>query len=347
MKLWQLYDQKICNDKLVRRNVDYLLEGFKFNRRFAQDVCLGIVPVKVDDDDNKKIYRGRLIEKPEKSLLKPRVEYAFMMRHLNEDSRLDSQLKPRDQSLCIRAMLEFLAREVAVMHIQLEKSARNRGSSDSILSKLKINIELFEDALNKLIHDNKHFTKYRWITSLMVQACKSYTEFFEQRREEDHIKRCHGDLKVSNLWINPEKSYFCGLKKYPQQLIALDCVDFNPEFCHIDTLSDVAMLVIDLEMHLSDWYRQEGEELAQYFLECYLYKMKEDGERWKPLLEYYMTEKSLVCTYVSILYDTQPEVGKRYLEVALAHAQRLQKLLKSTEYTSTLRQIAIAAKESI
>ncbi len=111
------------------------------------------------------------------------------------------------------------------------------------------------------------------------------------------------------------------------------------------------MLAIDLEMHLSDWLkmssnRQEGEALTRYFLKCYLGEMKEDSEEnsrvlWS-LLEYYMTEKSMVCAYVSILYDERPVIGKKYLEVALAHAQRLEKMLNDLGCSPTLERLSTA-----
>jgi hypothetical protein len=96
-------------------------------------------------------------------------------------------------------------------------------------------------------------------------------------------------------------------------------------------------LVVDLEMHfLTDWLKakscacpleQEGESLTAYFLDSYLREMQEDRNKWDTLLEYYMTEKSMICAYVSILYDERPIIGKKYLEVAYIHAKRLEKML--------------------
>jgi hypothetical protein len=40
-----------------------------------------------------------------------------------------------------------------------------------------------------------------------------------------------------------------------------------------------------------------------------------------------MTEKSMICAYMCILFDGQPSLGEKYLEVALNHAQELKKLL--------------------
>ena len=189
------------------------------------------------------------------------------------------------------------------------------------------------------MHESSEFLeKYIWISNLMVHANREYVDLFKQRYDSHCIKRCHGDLKTTNLWIKPEGSYLFGLIKKPRQLFAIDCIDFNPEFCHIDMLSDVAMLAIDLEMHLlTDWLKansssneKDGKSLIEYFLDCYLREMAEDGEKWNPLLEYYMTEKSMVCAYVSILYDERPYIGKKYLEVAHIHAQQLENLLKQS-----------------
>lgn len=340
LKLWQLYDQKVCNEKLVTRDINYLLEGFEFNLRFAPDIYLGIVPVELSND-KKNILRGRLIEKPEKCQLKTGVEYALMMRRLEEKYRLDFQLKQRGKGIATRAGMEFLAREVALMHVQLDQSPHYIGGSVSILSKLKINIELFDEALNKSPNGYKHLEKYKWISNFMMQACKTYTNYFEQRREENHIRRCHGDLKATNLWIFPEKrAYFLGMMKRSQQLIALDCVDFNPDFCHIDTLSDVAMLAIDLEMHVTKSFDKSidnyhGQKLAKHFLHSYLREIRETSIIAWPLLEYYLTEKGMVCAYVSILYDNHSEQGEKYLNIALIHARRLEKMLKQSAKSTT------------
>ncbi len=336
LKLWQ---QKVCNQELVMRHAAYLVEGFEFNRRFAPKVYLGIAPVKLSMDTT-KIRRGKLIDKPKKRDLKPEVDYVVVMRCLDRDWRLDYQLS--QGGLGTQKGIEFLAREVARMHRQLEKSPEAMGEPERISSKLAINSRLYQEALHLLASDPDHtgkhdlLRKYGWLSNLMVQACESYTGYFEQRCEDGSIKRCHGDLKTSNLWVRPKRSLF-GLKKSGQELIALDCIDFNPEFCHIDILSDVAMLAIDIETHLikepdKGTNKHYVQQLARHFLDSYLREVEETSEAAWPLLEYYMTEKAMVCAYVSILYDDQLTLGKKYLTVALSHAQRLEKMLKHENY---------------
>ncbi len=93
---------------------------------------------------------------------------------------------------------------------------------------------------------------------------------------------------------------------------------------------------IDLEMHLSDGLDQNiethcGQILAKHFLLTYLLAVQENSEVAWPLLEYYMTEKAMVCAYVSILYDMLPDQGEKYLNIALSHAQKLEKMLTHSD----------------
>lgn len=335
LKLWRRSNDEVCNRALVIRDEGYLLEGFTFNRKFAPDVYLGIALVEVSKH---KIKRGRLIKHPDLNILKkPGVEYALVMRCLKENWRLDYHLcrSRSDKNVSI----DFIAKEVAQMHRQLENSTGNYGTPESISSKLDLNSELFLEALRELSKGQNCIAKYGWISECMAQASNIYTDLFRRRYQNGHIKRCHGDLKATNLWISPKgirffrakKIPYFGLKNYPQQLLALDCIDFNPEFCHIDTLSDVAMLAVEIEMHATNNSDipedvDYGQGIASYFLHKYLDEFGKDMDAW-PLLQYYMTEKAMVCAYVSILYDGQPQLGERYLDIAHVHAVQLANLL--------------------
>src|SRR5205823_2426550 len=70
-----------------------------------------------------------------------------------------------------------------------------------------------------------------------------------------------------------------------------------------------------------------GQGFANYFLDSYLRAYGKDADSWT-LLQYYMTEKAMVCAYVSILYDGQPKLGEKYLNIAYKHAQQLENLIK-------------------
>jgi aminoglycoside phosphotransferase family enzyme len=239
------------------------------------------------------------------------------MRTLKLEQRLDYQLINKEIDI------DSLAREVAQMHRRLEQPSGSDiyGRPDRIAAKLNLNNELFLDAMNELFSSG--YNNHVWIGACLKDACNTYASLFENRCKEGHIKRCHGDLKVTNLWIGSFPTHY-----FQSKLLALDCIDFKPEFCFIDTLSDVAMLAVDLER----LYPQET-ELAKHFLHSYLSDMHEKHEFVEPLLEYYLTEKAIVCSYVSILFDDQQyELGKKYLQIACRHAERLRKLVEDTKH---------------
>jgi aminoglycoside phosphotransferase family enzyme len=333
LKIWQACDNELYLDKT--KWTDYVLEGWKFNRRFASGVYVGIALVRLLEVNNTLELSGLIRMPNEKKVrmrqLEAQEQYALVMRCLDKDWQLDGQLKRGE--LSTRSGLEFLATEIARMHQALESSPNDMGTVDHIRAKLKFNTGLFEKALNQLASTKFDTGEYWFIPELMKGAYEKCVKYFIQRFETGHIKRCHGDLKATNLWVQPETVRFLGLRKSSQRLLALDCIDFNPEFCHIDTLSDVAMLAIDIEAYLVDQFAGSIQEEtdgdpAQYFLEAYLKQVGEQGTEpiWT-LLEYYMTEKAIVCAIMSILYDKLPQFDRRYLDIALIHAQRLEDLL--------------------
>jgi aminoglycoside phosphotransferase family enzyme len=319
LKFWRRTEDEVCDERLIVRNDEYLIEGLEFNRKFAPGVYLGIATVIVSDD-NKHIQRGPLIKHPFKEQLLNGERYALVMRTLKRSQRLDSQLKHK------KVDVGFLAHQVAQMHRQLEQtfSSDIYGMPDRNAAKLSLNNELFIDAMIELF--SSKYKNYLWIGACLKEAGNIFSSRFERRCSEGHIKHCHGDLKVTNLWVRSLPVPFCRSK-----FLALDCIDFKPEFCFIDTLSDVAMLVVDLER----LYPRET-ELTKRFLHTYLGNMQENLKFVEPLLEYYLTEKAIVCSYVSILFDDQQddqehELGKKYLQIACSHAQRLRKLVEDAK----------------
>ncbi len=322
IKVWQR--QHIKED--VATQILYLLKGFIYNQLWAPRVYLFIVYLEGFSEDTQTFQHGHITIVPRKSKL-AYGEYAYVMKALQIDWRLDHRLDSEKEPLATNEGMKFLAREVARLHRKARPSPSKRGLPTSIEKKLNFNMMRFEQALEKLSQDGSDVGAYQWINQLMKRAGIALDQDFWQRHNQGHIKRCHGDLKLTNLWIRPASA------KYPkQQLLAIDCIDFNPDFCHIDTLSDVAMLAMDLQMHLLNGpQNSKCEELVEVFIATYLQEMKEHRESINALLQYYITEKTIVCAYVSILLDNDPERGRKYLSLSYQHAQRLQTLLSLPE----------------
>lgn len=336
LKLWQRTDKEVSDNQLIVRSDKYLLEGFEFNKTFAPGVYLGIASVIIHDD--KKIQRGSLIKNPCEGQLpsgKDGQRNALVMKRLRDRDRLDQQLKTGNVDVA------FLAREVARMHRLMQISSAedvpdDYGTPAQIASKLVLNLRFFDEAVNRLYHNGRE--RYKSICGDLEKACEIFASLFAARYQEGRIKHCHGDLKVTNLWARRRR------------LLALDCIDFNPALCNIDTLSDVAMLAVDLERFAlpEPSSRRETFDLEQFkapilpeqkpiytFLLTYLNEMQEDVAGAEPLLEYYMTEKAIVCMYVSILFDTHNfDLGEQYLHIACRHAQRLKECIRRVQIST-------------
>lgn len=331
IKLWVPCDNNLYNTKDPTARIRYTKDGLSFNRRFAENVYLGIapiirhssLPIHEELEGLEIIQLGQLISEPENQSLQEGVEYALVMEYLEEHWRLDKQLDPQKQGN--EAGIAFLAKEVANMHKRLEPSNAHIGDAATNAKKWQLNKTKFSLCLEQLFGSSEDSSRYQEIGDIMDDAQTYFKQAFDKRYENGHIKRCHGDLKATNLWIRPEQPSISSQK----QLLALDCVDFEPEFCHIDTLSDVAMLAIDVEMHVKGTIG-EANHLVHEFLRLYLLDVEEqeDQRTVLSLLEYYMTEKAIICAYMSILYDEHFDKhldwGGCYLEIAQHHAHRLQ-----------------------
>jgi aminoglycoside phosphotransferase family enzyme len=321
VKVWQREHW----EENIETQIAYFLEGFIYNQHNAPGVYLGITYVDEVNEGAMALQRGSIINFPQKSKMKD-GEYAIVMKELSKDWRLDIRLSSDTNSLATSYGMKFLACEIAHLHKRAKHSSKERGTVSIIYEKLTFNRKRFEEALDKLLKDERIdrelVDKYKLMSHALGQAYEELKVTFIERHNKRRIKRCHGDLKLTNLWVRPTSD------GKPERLLALDCIDFKPDFCHIDTLSDVAMLIIDLERHLG----LDKIEIINEFRSVYLKEMAE--QRIDLLLEYYIAEKALVCTYVSILFDNAPNIGEIYLVLVQKHISQLSELLS----TSTVRQ---------
>lgn len=95
----------------------------------------------------------------------------------------------------------------------------------------------------------------------------------EQRQQQGHVRACHGDLHLDNITLIDD------------QPVLFDGIEFNDQFRWIDTLSDLAFLLIDLD------FRQKP-ALALSILNRYL---QQTGDyAGLVLLRFYQTYRALV-----------------------------------------------------
>ncbi|HZU02836.1 MAG TPA: hypothetical protein VFA10_24410 [Ktedonobacteraceae bacterium] len=351
LRLWRRFSNDLCDAQSMARHFEYVREGLEINRKFAPGVYLGVACVKRPKPNWNKVTewreveRGKLITNPIWNIMAEQyewtgnIEYAFVMKCLPQSWRLDNQLQSK--KLANERSMRFLAQEIAYMHKNLETSKQAMGTPQGIQSKLNLNLSLLQSILPHVHCDIKQKENYKHLINIMKKAYIYFIPSFNERYKNSHIKRCHGDLKAANLWIRPAFTWpwhwSIGTKRFKKQLLALDCIDFNAKFCNIDTLSDIAMLAIDIEMYLMNYNCIESAvHLVGCFLTTYLERVGEDSQQVQPLLEYYLTEKAIVCACISVLYEKNAGRAKKYLDVAMAHAKKLQASFASCKQEGTV-----------
>lgn len=62
-------------------------------------------------------------------------------------------------------------------------------------------------------------------------------EAVEERRRTGHVRRCHGDLHLNNIFVRDDEP------------VLFDAIEFNDQFSCIDVLYDLAFLLMDLDQN--------------------------------------------------------------------------------------------------
>ncbi|HAC63307.1 MAG TPA: adenylyl-sulfate kinase, partial [Cyanothece sp. UBA12306] len=150
-------------------------------------------------------------------------------------------------------------------------------------------------------------------TQEQYQETKSFTdrffvekeELFLARKKKNKIKECHGDLHLKNicLWNN--------------QIQLFDRIEFNEEFRFIDTMSEIAFTVMDLEA-------RGRRDLSNIFLNTYL----EYTGDWSGLtvLPLYLTRQAYVRAKVTSMLLDDPNISSQEKQAAIQTASHYYRL---------------------
>lgn len=142
----------------------------------------------------------------------------------------------------------------------------------------------------------------------------SKADLFEARIAADKIRECHGDLHLGNL---------C---RWDDQLFLFDCIEFNEPFRFVDTMYDIAFLVMDLDA-------RGRQDLGTAFLNAYA-EMSGDWEGLQ-VLPLYLSRQAYVRAKVTSFLLDDPAVDRdrrqqafdqaaAYYQLAHAYAQPAQ-----------------------
>jgi len=276
------------------RRLSYCRREIAVNSRLSPDLYLGVVPVR--DDAGAVSFDG-----PGRT-----VDHAVEMRELPQGSRLDrlvarGRVGPDDIARIVRRLCAF--------HAGAPVAARRYGSPRAVR-------EGFEHAFRLKALIEREFgagPALEHIEEKVDGFLVSHAGLFRERVRQGRIRRCHGDLRMSNIFLEGETVHI------------FDAVEFNPGLASTDVAADVAYLAMDLT-----YCGKRG--LAEGLIDSYAACAGDEGLRG--LADFYQCYRALVRLLVESLFLADPAIGaprkhrarlaaRKYLALAEAFARRL------------------------
>ncbi len=262
----------------LERRRHFCEQELELNRRLAPAVYLGLAAVTAGPDDT---YRFTPIENLEAD--EEIHEWAVVMRRLNPEDNLRARLRRDDVPT---GFFTRLGHRLARFH----RDAR-RGPEISEPARF--------DTVHRLAMDNfavaPHFDELASDLEAELLRLKPLIE----ARARDHIPcDCHGDLRLEHVYHSHQEG-----------LEIVDCIEFNDELRYSDPASDLAFLLMDLEVRN---YRDESRRLLRAYRDA-----SEHSVPWS-LLRLYRVYRSCVRGKVhTLMASDQAATSERK-----AHSER-------------------------
>lgn len=326
--LYEYEDDYRCWVDLSQRQ-QCLLKALQKGLAFSPLAYRGIAPVLSLGDNDGRLCLGPISSSYEEACTYldseegKKTEYAVIMKKMPANRRLDILLADQ-YDVKLTGLLKCVVRRVWMIHnaantVKIsDEQKRPFGRKDQIEKKVEHNICAFEKALEKGM-------KLTDISSLFnnvkrVLECSELDFAFQWRLRMKCIKECHGDLHSENIWVLDEKDVISDDPS--QRVVLLDAIDFNDLYCCMDVLSDLAMLIIDVQA------RSNRPGLGDIMIDEYMrmehaYGRKRFNERiTRCILRFYLVEKAMVRAAISLDGDDL-KVGRRFLNLLNAHIEKL------------------------
>lgn len=268
----------------------YCQEELRLNRRLAAPIYLDVLAV-IDSAD------GIVIGDP-KQTEGALIEYALKMRQFDPEEGFDRLLQRQQLT---EQYLDQLAQLIGDFHQQLPAAPADSdyGSLAAVRHPCEENFDQIRQQAPQLADDPRLAELSQWSDRQLTQQAAR----FEQRRRDGFIRECHGDLHLRNIAL------------WQETVIAFDCIEFDPALRWIDTLNEIAFLIMDLDAH-------DAGGLGWYFLNRYLERTGDYAGL--DLLPFYRVYRAMVRAKVAAIElaqhaaATHQEELAHYLDQAMA-----------------------------
>jgi aminoglycoside phosphotransferase family enzyme/predicted kinase len=259
----------------------FLQEELRLNRRLAPSVYLAVMPIALEETG----WRLGGWDTPN--------EYTLVMRRLPDRRMLPALL---DSGQVTAEMMRRLAEVLAEFHSQAEPVAGIDASRHRKKVEKQWNDNLAD--LTPWVGPLISAADLKTLADFGSRFISRHGEQFQHRAAQGWIRDVHGDLHCEHICFAPE-----GIQIY-------DCIEFDPELRQCDLASEIAFLLMDLEVH-------GGGALRGPFLKRYLELVKDT--ELPLLLPFYECYRALVRGKVEALRpETASARAPRYFQYAVA-----------------------------
>lgn len=269
-------------------------EEIRLNQTGAGRLYLGVVPITQERDRFELKGSGEA------------VEYAVKMRQFPQSALLSEQF---EKGLLDEEKVRSLATTIATFHknTQTNKHVRSYGTIPAIRQSIDENYD------QTVVFTGDEVNVETPQTQQQFDETKAYTDnffeteqaLFQKRLDQDRIRACHGDLHLGNI---------C---EWEGTILLFDCIEFNEPFRFVDTMFDVAYIVMDLEV-------AGREDLSQIFLNQYV---EETGDyEGLEILPLYVSRQSYVRAKVTSFMLSDPSVSAAEKKAASEKAAKYYRL---------------------
>lgn len=269
----------------------------RLNRRLAPQVYHGCVAVTRDRDGGHHFGGPGDV-----------VDWAVHMARLPDGNRADIHL---GEGRLDASHLERIAERLATFHAaaRCDDETTRYGSVEVIATNVQENFEQTHGTIHAFIDPRQAEEIETWQRDYLRQQGES----FEARCRAGRVRDGHGDLRLEHIYLDAG-----------EDVVIIDCIEFNRRFRFADVCADVAFLAMDLAWH-------GRPDLAERFLAFYA-RAANDYDLYQ-LVDFYESYRAFVRGKIASLVAADPDAdtasrqrfardAHRYYLLALASERR-------------------------
>ncbi len=254
----------------LARRKHFCEEEIRLNSRLAPQIYRDVVPITGTPSQPRIGGAGQVIE------------YAVRMNQFEPDALLSNHL-----DLLTAERIDQLAQIVADFHGRIAVADLNQsfGTVQTIFAPMAENFVQIRALIDLSDADQQQLNQ---LESWTKGELESLSNLLTTRRAQGHIRECHGDMHLGNIAL------------VDGEILIFDGIEFAPNLRWIDTISEIAFLIMDLQ-------EKKQSNLAQRFLNSYL-AITGDYEGLS-VLPFYQAYRAMVRAKVDVIRLQQPDLS--------------------------------------